>query len=195
MVLIVGNEPEVVEADLRSGKLVCPHCQGELRPWGWPGCGRPAWSSGWSATSHEGGTAVVATRRLSCSLSVSSPAGLSEATLIGEALFAKATGSGQRTVAAPPAGPAETVRNWFARLGCRAAELSRHFLAWALALDALLHEVAPWGSGFSDAIEAVALAARAASLCFGPKPVWSWASRMTAGGLLANTTWPYPAPP
>ena len=30
---------------------------------------------------------------------------------------------------------------------------------------------------------------------FGHKPAWSWASRMTAGGLLANTTWPYPAPP
>ncbi len=28
-----------------------------------------------------------------------------------------------------------------------------------------------------------------------PRPVWSWASRMSRGGPLSNTTWPYPAPP
>jgi hypothetical protein len=195
VVLIVGNEPEVVEADLRSGKLSCPHCQGELRPWGSArlrttrlvvGVERHQPRRGHCCGCNK--TSVLLAERFFARR-------VDEATLIGEALFAKATGSGQRTVAARVGRARETVRNWFARLGCRAAELSRHFLAWALALDARLHEVASWGSGFSDAVEAVALAARAASLCFGPKPVWSWASRMTAGGLLANTTWPYPAPP
>jgi len=75
----------------------------------------------------------------------------------------------------------------------RAAAARRHFLAWALALDPRLHEVVAHGSGFADAVEAIALAARAASLAFGPRPVWAWASAMTRGALLSNTTWPFPA--
>jgi transposase-like protein len=195
VVLIVGNEPGVVEADLRSGKLACPHCGADLRPWG-------------SARSRTTRLAVGVERhrppRGRCRGCNKTSVLLSErffarradeAALIGEALFAKASGSGQRAVAVRTGRARETVRNWFARFARRAAELSRHFVAWALALDARLHEVPPQGSGFADAVEALALAARAASTCFGPKPVWSWASRMTAGGLLANTTWPYPAPP
>ena len=32
--LIVWNDPARVESELRSGRLSCPHCDGELRPWG-----------------------------------------------------------------------------------------------------------------------------------------------------------------
>ncbi len=195
MVLIVENDPGVVEADLRSGRLACPQCQGELRPWG---------SARLRTTRLAVGVVRHRPRRGRCRGCKKTSVLLAErffarrvdeAALIGEALLAKATGSGQRTVAARNGRARETVRNWFARFACRAAQLSRHFLAWALALDARMHEVASWGSSFADAVEAVALAARAASLCFEKKPVWFWASRMTAGGLLANTTWPYPAPP
>ena len=193
--LIVENNPGVVEAELRSGKLSCPQCGGELRPWG---------SARRRTTRLAAGEVRHRPRRGRCRVCLKTSVLLAEqffarrvdeAALIGEALFAKATGFGQRAVAARTGRARETVRNWFARFASRATELSRHFLAWALALDARLHEVASWGSGFADAVEAVALAARSASLCFGKKPVWSWASRMTAGGLLANTTWPYPAPP
>ncbi len=195
MVLIVGNEPEVVGADLRAGKLACPHCEADLRPWGSARLRTTRLAVGVERHQPRRGrcrgckkTSVLLAERFFARR-------VDEAALIGEALFAKATGSGQRAAAARTGRARETVRNWFARFGHRAAELSRHFLAWALALDARLHEVSPQGSGFADAVEALALAARAASICFSPKPVWSWASRMTAGGLLANTTWPYPAPP
>jgi hypothetical protein len=114
--------------------------------------------------------------------------------VVGEALAAKAAGAGQRAVANLVGRPRETVRNWLRRFGARAAEICRHFCSWALALDARLHEVVAQGSAFADAVEAVAVAARAASLRLGPRPVWSWASAMTRGGLLANTTWPFPAP-
>jgi hypothetical protein len=117
------------------------------------------------------------------------------AAVIGGALLAKAAGDGQRVVAARLGRTRETVRNWLRAFGARAAAVRRHFLAWALALDARLHALASHGTAFADAVEAVALAARAASLAFGPRPVWSWASRMTRGGLLSNTTWPSPAPP
>lgn len=193
--LIVGSDPEVVEADLGSGALRCPACGGELRPWGWARSRTTRLATGVlrhrprrtrCKTCHK--TSVLLTERFFARRA-------DEAGLIGEALLAKALGWGQRTVAARTGRARETVRNWFARFAARAAELSRHFLTWALALDARLHEVTPTGSAFAGAVEAVALAARAASLAFGPRPVWSWASRMTAGGLLANATWPYPAPP
>jgi transposase-like protein len=194
-VLIVGNDPEVVEVDLRAGKLSCPNCQGELRPWGWAR----------RRTTRVDLGAVRHRPRRGCCKSCRKTSVLlgerffvrraDEAALIGAALVAKASGLGQRAVAASVGRPLETVRNWLVRFARHAEVLARHFLAWALALEPRLHEVASFGSAFADAVEAVALAARAASLAFGPKPVWSWASRMTSGGLLANTTWPYPAPP
>lgn len=193
--LIVGNDPEVVEAELQSGGFACPGCQAELRPWGWArwrttrlaaGVERHHPRRAWCRGCHK--TKVLLAERFLARRA-------DEAALIGHALLAKALGPGQRLVAARVRRPRETVRGWLARFARRADELSRHFLAWALALDARLHQVEPAGSAFAAAVEAVALAARAASLAFGPKPVWSWASRMTAGGLLANTTWPYPAPP
>jgi hypothetical protein len=73
-------------------------------------------------------------------------------------------------------------------------ELRAHFTSWALALDARLHEVAASTSPLAGALEAIALAGRAASLAFGPRPVWAWATALTRGGLLANTTWPFPGP-
>src|SRR5262245_64951821 len=33
--LVVGTDAAVVEADLVAGRLACPACEGELRPWGW----------------------------------------------------------------------------------------------------------------------------------------------------------------
>jgi hypothetical protein len=54
--------------------------------------------------------------------------------------------------------------------------------------------IPPQGSGFADALEVIGLATRAASLLFGPRPVWSWVSAMTGGALLSNTNSPFPAP-
>ena len=90
------------------------------------------------------------------------------AEVIGRALLAKSAGAGQRVVAARLCRTRETVRNWFRAFGTRAADICRHFLSWALALDARLHQVPSHSSAFADAVEAIALAARAASLAFGP---------------------------
>ena len=193
--LIVGNDPVVVETELKSGALACPPCGGELRPWG---------SARVRAARLAAGVERHRPRRGRCRACHKTTVLLAErflarrvdgAEVIGEALLARAKGAGQRAAAAAVGRTRETVRNWFARFARLAGELARHFLAWALALDARLGELASWGDAFADAVEAIALAARAATLRFGHKPAWSWASRMTAGGLLANTTWPYPAPP
>ena len=65
---------------------------------------------------------------------------------------------------------------------------------WAHALDANQKPIEPAGSALADAVEAVGVAARAASLRLGPRPAWSWASVLTVGALLANTNTPWLAP-
>jgi len=60
-------------------------------------------------------------------------------------------------------------------------------------LDPLLAPIEPTGSVFADAVEAVAVAARAASLRLGPVAPWSFASESSRGRLLSNTGWPWAA--
>jgi len=191
--LIVRDQTEVVEVELRAGELACPHCQGQLRPWGRARERTARLASG--VHRHR-------PRRARCRTCKKTSVLLAErffarrvdsADVIGQALLAKVAGAGQRTLATRLGRARETVRNWLRAFAARADEARRHFLAWALALDPRLHEVVARGSVFSDAVEAIALAARSASLALGPRPVWSWASEMTRGGLLSNTTWPYPA--
>jgi transposase-like protein len=193
-VLIVRDDPDVVEAELLAGRLTCPHCGAELRPWG-HARQRTARSLTGAVRHRPRRSRCRACRSTSVLLAGRFLARRVDASeVVGEALAAKAAGAGQRTVATLVGRPRETVRNWLRRFGARATELRAHFVSWALALDARLHELGAQGSAFADAVEAVAVAARAASLRLGPRPVWSWASAMTRGGLLANTTWPFPAP-
>jgi hypothetical protein len=118
-----------------------------------------------------------------------------EAAVIGAALTDKNEGSGYRKIAAKLARPAETVRGWLRRFSKHAESLGAHFRKWALALDPRLDQLPSQRSVFAHALEAIGQATRAASLYFkNPRPPWSWASAMTAGGLLFNTNRPFPQP-
>lgn len=114
--------------------------------------------------------------------------------VIGRALMAAAAGAGHRTVAAQLDRPVSTARGWLRRFRLAALSVAAHFTAWAHRLDPNVAPVAPAGSAVADAVEAVGVAARAASLRLGPRPGWSWASALTAGRLLSNTNTPWPAP-
>jgi hypothetical protein len=117
-----------------------------------------------------------------------------EVAVIGRALLEKAAGAGHRTIAIRLGRPKETVRGWLRRFSTRVTLLREHFRHWAFALDPRLESVTPQDSLFADALETIGLATRAASLLFGPRPVWSWVSAMTGGVLLSNTNSPFPAP-
>ncbi|MCA1677874.1 MAG: helix-turn-helix domain-containing protein, partial [Actinobacteria bacterium] len=67
-----------------------------------------------------------------------------------------------------------------------------HFTRCAVALDPGLGPVLPAGSGVADALEAVAVAARAWVLRFGPGDPWPIASALSGGVLLGNTSSPFP---
>ena len=77
--------------------------------------------------------------------------------------------------------PKDTVRGWLRRFAARAEAIRAHFARWAVALDPELGAVAPAGSVLADALEAIAVAARAWVLRFGPGEVWRIAACCRAG--------------
>ena len=194
MVLIVWNDPARVEAALASGELACPHCDGELRPWGHA---RPR------VLRSRSGATELRPRRAWCASCTKTSVLLpdvwllrrvDEVEVIGAALLERAAGSGHRRIAALLDRPPETVRGWLRRFASKAEALCAHFRHWALALDARLDEIAPQASIVGEALEAIGLATRAATLLLGPRPPWCWASAMTAGMLLSHTSSPFPVP-
>jgi hypothetical protein len=106
-----------------------------------------------------------------------------------------AAGAGYRRVAELIDRPAETVRDWLARLRSRAELVAAHFWRWARALDGALLPAVAGGSSLVDAVEAIGVCTRAAWLVLGRRAPWSWVSALTAGGLLSiNTDPPWPVP-
>jgi len=115
------------------------------------------------------------------------------AAVIGEALAARAAGMGHRGAAVLVGAPASTVRGWFRRFAANAEAIRVWFTVLAHGLDPLLAPVAPTGTPLGDAVEAIAVAARAASLRLAPVAPWSFASAASGGRLLSNTGCPWAA--
>jgi hypothetical protein len=194
IVLIVGSDPAKVEADLAAGVVGCPWCGGVLARWSFA---RRRLLRG------EGESVELRPRRGRCVSCGKTQVLLADVALgrrvdtvavIGRGLRLAAGGVGHRRVAARVDRPVSTVRGWLRRFVATAARVAVHFRLWALRLDPGLGAIRPAGSLFADAVEAVGVAARAASLRLGIRPGWSWASVLTAGRLLANTNTPWPVP-
>ena len=105
------------------------------------------------------------------------------AEVIGAALLSAGV-EGYRRVGERLGVPGETVRDWRRRFRSLAGLIAAHFLRWARALDASLDPPAERGSLVADAMEAIGVCTRVASLLLGRRSPWSWASALTAGGLL-----------
>jgi hypothetical protein len=115
-----------------------------------------------------------------------------EVAVIGEAIEAKVAGQGYRRVASRLGVHADTVRGWLRRFMERAGLVRAHFTRCAVALDPELGAVLLAGSGIADALEAIAVAARAWVLRFGPGDPWRIAVRLSGGVLLATRAPAYP---
>jgi hypothetical protein len=115
-----------------------------------------------------------------------------EVSVVGRAIEAKIAGVGHRSIAQRLGVPMDTVRGWLRRFVARAEQVRVHFTRWAVALAAELGPVLPAGSGVADALEAIAVAARAWVLRFGPGEAWRVAAVLSAGVLLCNTSCPFP---
>jgi len=116
-----------------------------------------------------------------------------EVAVIGAAIEAKVAGEGHRPIAGRLGVRADTVRGWLRRFGERAERIRAHFTRWAVVLGPEIGVVLPAGGGIADALEAIAIAARAWVLRFGPGDPWRIASVLSGGVLLCNTSSPFPA--
>jgi hypothetical protein len=184
-VVIVGGDPAPVERDLKAGKLACPNCGGELRPHG---------VTVWAARRRR-------SRCKACGSShVLTPDGRlfrrrDPAGVILAALIDKASGLGYRKIA-ERYGLSDfptRVRGWTHSFAANAEQVRVHMTAWAAYLDSNLTAADPRGSVLGDALEAIGLAARAASLRLSPREPAAWASRLSGGYLLCpNTRMPLP---
>jgi hypothetical protein len=184
--LIVCVEQLLVEAELVGGGLSCPWCRGVLGPWGHarervlrcslgdrllrPRRGRCRGCAGTHVLLPD----VALLRRQD------------EVSVIGEAIEAHVAGVGYRRIAARLGVHADTVRGWLRRFVERADQIRAHFTRCAVVLDPELGAVLPAGSGVADALEAIAVAARAWVLRFGPGDPWRIASVLSGGVLLAT---------
>jgi Domain of unknown function (DUF6431) len=186
--LIVCAEQALVEAELVGGRLGCPSCRGELGPWGH---GRQR------VLRCLVGDRLLRPRRARCRGCAGTHVLLpdvallrrrDEVAVIGAAIEAKVAGAGHRPIAGRLRVHADTVRGWLRRFAERADWVRAHFTRWAVALDPELGAVLPTGGGVADALEAIAVAARAWVLRFGPGDPWRIASSLSGGVLLCNTS-------
>ena len=183
---MVRAEPDEVERELAAGRLCCPTCDGELRPWSFA---RPRQLRG------RDGPVPLRPRRSRCRR-----CGITHVLLpvlallrrrdvvevIGTALMGKGGGVGHRRLATQLDRPEETVRGWLRRFTARATEIREDFTRLAHRLWADLSAVLPRASPVADAVEAIGVAAQAAAERFGPMPVWHFAAGASAGRLLAT---------
>jgi hypothetical protein len=188
--LIVCAEQARVEAELVGGLLGCPSCRAVLWPWG---------HARERVLRCRGGDRLLRPRRARCRGCAGTHVLLpdlafsrrqDEVSVIGEAIEANVGGEGFRRIAARLGAYPETVRGWLRRFAERAAQIRAHFTRCAVALDPELGAMLPAGSEVADALEAIAVAARAWVLRFGPAEPWQIASWLSGGGLLGNTNRP-----
>jgi hypothetical protein len=197
VVLIVADDRAAVEADLAAGRLVCPRCDaGVLGGWG---CARLR------EVRTPGGVRRLRPRRGRCRdrRCAATHVLLPDVCLarrryvvevIGAALLSLGW-EGYRRAGERLGVPGETVRDWRRRFRSRAGLIAAHFLRWARALDVSLDAPVGGGSLVEDALEAVGVCTRLASLVLRSRSAWSWVSALTCGGLLAiNASAPWPAP-
>jgi hypothetical protein len=186
--LSVRADGALVEAELVGGRLGCPSCRGVLGPWG---------HARERVLRCRSGDRVLRPRRARCRGCLGTHVLLAdlallrrqdEVAVIGEAIEARIAGSGYRRIAAGLGVHVDTVRGWLRRFAERAESIRAYFTRCAVALDLELGPVLAAGSGIADALEAIAVAARAWVLRFGPGDPWRIACRLSGGRLLATRT-------
>ncbi len=195
--LIVSDDRAVVEADLAAGRLLCPSCcAGMLGGWGCSRLREVRTATGVRRLRPRRGRC----RERSCRAThvllpdVCLARRRYVADVIGAALLSAGL-EGYRRAGERLGVPGETVRDWRRRFRLCSERVAAHFLRWARALDSSLDPPVGRGSLLADAIEAIGVCTRVASLMLGRRAPWAWASALTAGGLLEiNTSTPWPVP-
>jgi hypothetical protein len=192
--LMVGAEEAKVESELVGGCLACPSCAGALAPWGF--------ARTRSVRLRWGGPLVLRPRRAKCRACTRTHVLLAdlcllrrqyEAAVIGAVIEARARRCGYRRIAVWLGVPVRTIRRWLGRFADNAEAVRAHFTRWAFALDPQLGPIAPAGSAFDDALEAIGVAVSAWVRRLGQRSVWGLAAFLSGGCLLATRSDLFPA--
>ena len=201
--LTVGVDREDVERRLGAGELACPACGGPLAGWGQARERRVRGQVGVSRLIPRRGRCRRCLRTHVLLPVTCLARRADEASVIGQALEAKAAGAGHRPIAEALGRPASTVRGWLRALAARAEQVRPVFTALAASLVTDPPLPAAAGSPVGDAVAAIAAAAAAAAkfLAVGEVARWRLAAAVTGGLLLApswpagmiNTSWPWAA--
>ena len=191
--MMVEVDADRVETRLAAGSYGCPACGVGLRPWGFARRRR---------LRDRGRELVLRPRRARCASCLVTHVLLPTVALlrrrdlaevIGEALHARFVENKSRSTVATEAGVlADTARGWLRRFVARAEEIRGLFSTWAHHLDAGLGAIEARGSPAADALEAIGVAAAAATRRLGPSPLWAFVAGASGGLLLSNTSCPLP---
>lgn len=185
--LMVGPDQARVERDLLAGKLLCPLCDEQLRPWG---------MASKRKVRHGPVDVQLQPRRSRCRGCLRTQVLLPAvcmlrrrdlAEVIGRALLQRALKVGQRRIASESQVPFSTVRGWLSRFAERAEMIRVHFTKLAIELGLEAGEILPAPAPFADALVAIQAAHNAALSRLGSSDLWQFASS-ASGGLLINTS-------
>lgn len=184
---MVGTDVDEVERALLGGELGCPACGGRLGPWGWARR-RVVRAAAGVEERRPRRSRCVGCRSTHVLLAADSLVRRRDlVAVIGAALLARARGLSYRRVAAAISWvTASTVRGWLRRFTVNAEQVRVLFTVLAHDLDPELAPIEPTGSAVGDAVEAMAVAARAASSRLTPMDPWQFASMASRGLLLGN---------
>jgi hypothetical protein len=116
------------------------------------------------------------------------------AAVIGEALRRSHLDGMSRGRVAEYAGvDPDTARGWLRRFAARGEAIRALFTSLADRFDPELPPIEPRASPSVDALEAIGVAAAAATRRLGPAPLWEFVAAASGGLLLANTSCPLPS--
>lgn len=178
---------EDVESELAAGRLSC-RCGGRLAPWSYARTRVVRQRSGAEVAIRPRRGRCVACGRTTVVLPAQALPRRRDATeVIGEALYLAARGHGHRSIAERLARPPSTVRNWLRRARALAEALRCHGLRVAHDCDPMLAPCAAHDTPIANAVESLAVMARAFMRRLGVVGISPWrVIAFKTGGLLVE---------
>jgi hypothetical protein len=188
--MMVDPRPDRVEAKLTSGEYRCPSCgDGRLAPWGFARRRklRCRGAEVWLRPRRGRCVRCLVTHVMLSTVALLRRRDVAE--VIGEALTSRhLEGKSRSVIAAEAEVPFDTACRWQHRFSANSGEIRELFSTLAHQLDASLGPIQARHSPEANALEAIGVAAAAATRRFGRGSLWGFVAGASSGRLLSNTS-------